>query len=187
MRKVFALLAGALLVFALSSGSWAQTVSVDLSKVDSGLAAKILQAQKKAEPPKPTITVENAERLANVGENIAKAIAATAKALSVEVNEFVKTPVGVVTMALLVWHFVGGSLWATFGGCAIWLILGLVIWRSYSIFHIPHKQLVRENGAEKTYEYVSYDFKDETAKVTSWWVHFIVFVVLSITMLAIVF
>lgn len=58
----------------------------------------------------------------NIGERIGKMIGGAAKEVGVAVNDFVKTPVGMTAMALIVWHYMGGMIIHVFGAM---LILGV--------------------------------------------------------------
>ena len=58
-------------------------------------------------------TVEKAKEyaeLAEIGPAIAQTVALTAKELNIAVNEFVGSPVGTITMVLIVWHFLSGMM-----------------------------------------------------------------------------
>lgn len=171
----------------------AQQINIDLSKIDSNLAAKIIEAQQQIQKAKekaevPKVTVSQAKEWADVGKNLAEAVGATAKALSIEVNDFVKTPVGWWAFAFIFWYFLGAKLWAIFGGIVVWIVLGSVIWHSFRIFHIPQKKLVSEDTAKiKKYEYIKYGFNSNEARTTSACAHAIAFVLLSIVMLVIIF
>ncbi len=59
------------------------------------------------------------EKYVSVGEQIGKALSSTARELGIEVNKFATTPVGMIAIFLIVWHFFGsmivhlmfGSMW----------------------------------------------------------------------------
>ncbi|MDO8407803.1 MAG: hypothetical protein Q7S95_01020 [bacterium] len=168
----------------------AQSITVDLSKLPSETASQLLRAQKTINEEKEKVavpTISQAKEWANVGKDLAEAVGATAKALSIEVNDFVKTPVGWWAFVFLFWYFLGAKLWAIGGGILVWIILGCVIWRSFRIFHIPQRQLVSEEGKAKHYEYIKYGFVSAEARVWSAIVHVVLFVLLSIVMLVIIF
>ena len=50
------------------------------------------------------------EKWANVGEQIGKALAGTARELGVVANDFIKTPAGQITMAMIVWKIMGHEI-----------------------------------------------------------------------------
>jgi len=68
----------------------------------------------------------------NVGEHIGAMITGTAKSVGIAANEFVNTPVGMMAMGLIVWHYMGGMLVHMFGASMI-LALGLgSLWYSFT-------------------------------------------------------
>ena len=50
------------------------------------------------------ITPEKLDQFAQTGANIGKGLAAAAKEIGVAVNEFVQTPVGILTVGLIAWQ-----------------------------------------------------------------------------------
>ena len=68
------------------------------------------------------ITPEKLDRFAQTGDNIGKGLAAAAKEIGVTVNEFVQTPVGILTVGLIVWHVVGDDIKGILGGILVWII-----------------------------------------------------------------
>jgi hypothetical protein len=67
---------------------------------------------------------KKADAWLNVGERIGKMIGGAAKEVGVAVNDFVKTPVGMVAMALIVWNYMGGVIVHVFGSLLV-LAIGL--------------------------------------------------------------
>lgn len=103
----------ALTLILFTSSAFAQTVQIDLSKIDSGTAAKILEAKKhyenqaekeKAEKERtkePVVKPDDVAKWAEVGKQLSAGVAETARGLSIEVNEFAKTPVGMATFFII--------------------------------------------------------------------------------------
>ena len=189
-------IAAALTGMVLGTQASAQQMTVDLSKLPPDVSATLLKAQQAiAQQEKAATatvvqnipTVTQAEQWSNVGQNLANAIGAVAKTLSIEVNDFVKTPVGWWAFAFIFWYFLGNTFWHIIGGCLVWLTLGVVVWHSFRIFHIPTKRLVSEENKIKKYEYVKYEFKSDDARTMSACVHVGAFVLVSIAMLIIIF
>lgn len=156
--------------------------NVDLDKMDPALAAQVLESQRKKEEGKPAVTIQNAKEWAGIGEDVAKAIGATAKALSMEVNEFMKTPVGKWTFILIFWYVLGHKLWMIAGGIMIWAVLGSLAWKSFKRFHMPQAVITKNKAGEDEVKYVSYEFRTSDAKIMSAVIHTIFFCVLSIAM-----
>jgi hypothetical protein len=163
------------------------TVSVDLTKLDPNARNAVIDAVKAAEAPatavaQPPVSADTAKQWADVGKNIGSAIAETCKALSIGVNDFIKTPAGILTIAVLILYLFGASLWAVVGGTIAWIVLGSLIWASFRKFHMPQK-LKDKDGNE---HFETYDFHSDDARTVSAVVHACAFVLLTIVMLIIV-
>lgn len=59
---------------------------------------------------------------AQIGSEVGKAIGGAARELNIATNDFIKTPVGQLTMWLIVWHFLGGPLIHVFGALVIMFV-----------------------------------------------------------------
>lgn len=70
----------------------------------AGKAAKIIEAST------PLITPEKLSSWTTVAEGFSKAIGAAATQVGVSVNEFIKTPAGMITVAVIVWKAFGGDI-----------------------------------------------------------------------------
>ena len=70
----------------------------------------------------PMGTPEKVEAWVNIGSQIGKGLAGAARELGVAVNEFAGTPVGLLTMALIVWHFLGSVVIHVLGAILIWVV-----------------------------------------------------------------
>jgi hypothetical protein len=62
-----------------------------------------------------------------VGENLGKALSGCAKELGVEVNNFVKTPVGKVAAFIIIWKLVGTDLTQALLGITLF-VGGIIAW-----------------------------------------------------------
>lgn len=180
-------------MFLAAATASAQQIAVDLGTLDPHLATQLLQAkqqaaekQEKAKAAETIVTVNQAKQWADIGENVAKAIAATAKALSIEVNDFVKTPVGKWTLFFIFWYILGETVWTTVIGSLIWLVLGLVIWHSFRIFHIPKTVEVDLGDGKKDKKLLVYEFKSNDARSLSASLHAAIFILLSIMMIIVI-
>lgn len=156
----------------------AQNVNIDLGKLDAATAARVLDAKKsadekilaasKAAEALKDASPARAKEWADIGESLAKAVAATAKALSIEVNEFVKTPVGWWAMVFIFWYLLGHKLWAIVGGTFMWMTLMYLLWKSYRRFFFTTQVLVKQNAdGTKVYEQRGYDWHKDRAGNTS--------------------
>jgi hypothetical protein len=106
--------------------AWASSFNVDITKLSPDVAKALVEdmQKKKAEPP---ITPSQAHEWAGVGKEVAAAISETAKGLSLEVNQFVSTPVGWWAMFFLIWALLGAKL-AKIALGSIFVLLGAWIW-----------------------------------------------------------
>ena len=83
-----------------------------------------------ADKSSDTSTIKNApseekvEKWVKIGSQIGQGLAGAAKEVGIAVNDFAKTPVGQLTMMLIVWHMVGGVIVHIFGGLLI-MVIGL--------------------------------------------------------------
>ncbi len=64
-------------------------------------------------------TVKKVDEWVDIGVKIGQAFGGAAKEMSIQVNEFAKTPVGLMTAGLIVWKMVGGVLVHFFGGILV--------------------------------------------------------------------
>lgn len=65
----------------------------------------------------------------DVGTKIGQMFGGAAKEVGLAVNDFVKTPVGMWTMAIIVWKYMGGVLVHLFGGIMVLTVgLSMTIW-----------------------------------------------------------
>ncbi|MBI3572177.1 hypothetical protein HY091_01415 [Candidatus Kaiserbacteria bacterium] len=159
------------------------TVTIDLTKLDDVTRNAVIAAIKADQAvAQPVVSANTARQWADVGQNIGNAIAETCKALSIGVNDFIKTPAGILTIAMLFFYLFGGSLWAVVGGSLVWVVLGSVIWKSFSIFHRPQK-LMDKDGKQ---HFEIYEFHSNDARVVSVVAHVASFIVLSVIMIVII-
>lgn len=113
--------------------------------------------------------VEQAEKWVNLGSNIGKGLAGSAKELGVAVNDFAKTDVGKLTTFLIVYHIVGNDILHLIGG-VLFIILGIwavtfIMFREY-----PKSNIGALNGKE--YRYRNKLSSDET------WGYFLSYIII---------
>lgn len=78
---------------------------------------------------KTTSSATSAEQWLNIGERVGKMFGSAAKEVGVAANDFAKTDVGMLAMALIVWHFMGATIAHLFGGVLILLAgAAFVVW-----------------------------------------------------------
>ena len=120
-------------VLALMLGSGAHAEKLDMSGLSeqavAELALQAAQLRKDALNVETTILpdVVEVEKYVGVGEQIGKALATTARELGIEVNNFASTPVGLIAIFLIVWHFFGNMMVHLMFG-ATWFITLIPLW-----------------------------------------------------------
>lgn len=116
-------------------------VTVDLKDLGSDTVNAILYAKKQADKTSQSSIVvpkvEDVKEWASIGTMIGDSISATAKSLSVSVNDFIKTPVGMMVLFLIFFKVVGASVWQIFAGTIFLTIFGTAWWKSYKYYLIP--------------------------------------------------
>ncbi len=71
------------------------------------LASQIEQMKKETSNP---ISVDNVNEWTRAGQQFGQMLGGAAKEVGMAVNDFVKTPVGKMTAALIIWHYIGNSI-----------------------------------------------------------------------------
>lgn len=187
MRKLTATL---LVSACLIGPAMSQRLDIDLSKLPPDVAASVLKAEQERKDKsgmKMPASAEEAEKYAQIGEHVAKAVAATAKGLSMEVNDFVKTPVGWWVGIFVFWYFLGAKLWGIVGGILFWIVSNTMLWKAYKSMFIGRPVLTRTEGSTKIYENRSYKFESPDAKGGIGIALIVMFVAANIASLLIIF
>lgn len=141
MKKLFAI---ALMLFSAASfaGNTSDAVnSAGFSKLSEAEKAEVIKmvADKASQKDVlPTMTEDKVEKWVKIGSNIGQGLAGAAKEVGVAVNDFANTPVGQLTMMLIVWHMIGAQLIHVFGGIMIWIV-GIAIIRHMVARAYPSK------------------------------------------------
>ncbi len=162
-----------LAVFVFTSVSLAATpVTVDLEKLPETARSQVLNELEKESKKKKSNSIElkdlrdiNPEDIQKWGRAIASGVKETANVLNVEVNEFIKTPVGKGTAFLVFWKFIGKDAWngmrVTLFLTIFMIIFNIILYRMAKIFLIPkndkvtvkwaaQEQKAKENFSKKT-------------------------------------
>ena len=110
---------------------------IDFRQIDAAGFNKLTDVQKLAviksvaeqaavaQAPMSEATIDKIDRWSQVGANLGKGLAATAKELGVAVNDFANTPIGKVATFLIIWHIMGSAIVHIVGAIGIW-IFGVV-------------------------------------------------------------
>jgi len=113
-------------------------------------------------------SVDAMAKWAEVGKGIAVSLSAACKELSIGVNEFVKTPVGKLTTALIVWKVIGKDIWHMLLGFILFFVTMPIVISSFVYFHM-RKKVKHEDG---TITYIErYEWEGPAGKIGSAWAH----------------
>lgn len=115
--------------FACAGITTGDVSSAGFDKLSEAQKAQILEGvQKQAQLNSSIGVLEKAsdpatvQKWVDVGTNIGKSLGGAAKEVGVAVNDFVETPVGMLTAFLIVWHVMGAALVHFFGGILIFIL-----------------------------------------------------------------
>ena len=127
MKKIFIVMAMVATSFAWAGNTSDAVRDAGFSKLTEAEKAEVIKmvADKASSKDIGTIVVpseDKVEKWVKIGSNIGQGLAGAAKEVGVAVNDFSKTTVGQLTMALIVWHMVGGTLIHVFGAVMIWAL-----------------------------------------------------------------
>ena len=128
MKKFFAVILMMVSISAWAGNTSDAVNSAGFSKLSEAEKAEVIKmvAEKAAEKSSGTVpqldTPDKVEKWVKIGSNIGQGLAGAAKEVGVAVNDFATTPVGQMTMALIVWHMIGAQLIHVFGGILIWIV-----------------------------------------------------------------
>lgn len=130
-------IAGALAAVTLAlqpAVSWADVSTEGLTKaqaaqLEAQRAQLVAQNAEKnvVVPPKPTGTAETVNEWIQVGQGVGAGLASAARELGIVANEFAQTPVGQITIALIIFKVAGGDLIQLFIGL-LWYFTLVPIW-----------------------------------------------------------
>jgi hypothetical protein len=137
-RFAMALVAASLLFVPAMASAQATTApaKVDTAGLSDAQIAEVAATAErlKAETPEDLRnareTVERMNQYVEIGKGLGSGIGAAAKELGVAVNDFAKTPVGKITMALIVFKVAGGQIIGILGG-SIWFLVMIPLWIHY--------------------------------------------------------
>lgn len=129
MKNIIFLVSIFFISSAFSQGINSENIrSAGFDKLTESQKAQIIQQIEQTSSQSQNIaTVEQVEKWVDIGTKIGKGLAGAAKELGVAANDFAKTPVGILTMSLIVWNSMGSMLLHFIGGIFIWLIGFLIL------------------------------------------------------------
>lgn len=122
--------------YAISSDAVTSAGYGSLNAVDQAEVLKLVAEKAQAQKNGADIDInglaktspEKINQWVEVGANVGKGLAGAAKELGVEVNNFATTPVGQLTIWLIVWHMMGNVILHFIGGFIVWIVGFVGIW-----------------------------------------------------------
>jgi hypothetical protein len=181
MKLVLSLLVSFLIFNIFAYSAFAQTSAIkqtiDMTQLTEQQKSEIMKIINNKE----SAVNEWARNFKGIGKEIGEALNETAKALTINVNEFAKTPVGNLTTFLLIYKIIGKEIIRLIIATLAWIIISsLILWSFYK-FHVPYR-VVEEDPTTKTKKIrfiQKYEFKTNDARVTSATMHVICFGILT--------
>lgn len=126
---------------AISSAGWSNLSEPQKAEILKQVADKAGTSSAGEMP-----TVQKVSEWVDIGQKIGQMMGGAAKEVGIAVNDFVKTPVGQWTMALIIWKFMGSAIIHLVGG-----VLVLVVGFGFILFMIrKSKEVKYEYDSEKT-------------------------------------
>ena len=143
MKKFFAAILMMVSISAWAGNTSDAVNSAGFSKLTEAEKAEVIKivadkASSKDSSVPVALTEDRVEKWVKIGSNIGQGLAGAAKEVGVAVNDFSQTPVGQLTMLLIVWHMIGAQLIHVFGGIMI-RIVGIAIIRHMVARAYPSK------------------------------------------------
>ena len=143
MKKIFMVLALVATSFAWAGNTSDAVRDAGFSKLSEAEKAEVIKmvadkASSKDSSVPVALAEDRVEKWVKIGSNIGQGLAGAAKEVGVAVNDFSQTPVGQLTMLLIVWHMIGAQLIHVFGGIMIWIV-GIAIIRHMVARAYPSK------------------------------------------------
>lgn len=159
-------------VLALSVFAHAEITSHDLDSAGLGSlnesqkaqivqdVAKVADANKEkqkqdeaANPPAPAVpatpVVDKVDKWVDLGSKIGKQFGDSAKEAGIAINEFARTPIGLLTTFIIAWHFVGNVILHIISGFAF-LTVGICLIRSMVVRKQPLQIEYDDKGKRKS-------------------------------------
>lgn len=128
--KKLAFVAATLLIVLAFLGAGAAFAQIDTRELSAAQKAQLeaAAAQMKVENASggPTSTVQKVNEWVQVGQGVGAGLASAARELGIVANEFARTPVGQITIALIIFKVAGGDLIQLLCGTLWFIALGSI-------------------------------------------------------------
>lgn len=116
-----------------------------MSASEQAVVLKYLQAQEDATATATAVDApQKVDEWITLGERMGRMMGGAAKEVGIAVNDFVKTPVGIMTAGLILWKYAGAAAIHIIGGVMIIIFGELVLWwyirRRITVVHKYHPE-----------------------------------------------
>lgn len=128
--------------------AFAQTVTVDLAKLPQQVQSEVI----KANQANQAVSVDQFQKYAEIGKAIGLAFKEVCQVLNVEVNAFIKTPAGKITVGMIAWKVLGEDFVHLFGGLGMAIALAIIGFIMLKTWFGHKKEWVFKDG-KKTEEF----------------------------------
>lgn len=130
----------------IGNAGWDKLSDAQKSEVLQVVANKVVETDKNKISTNDLNNPAKLNEWVDLGKNIGLAFNGAAKELGIAVNDFVNTPVGMITMILIIWHFMGGMILHFVGSILVLVVgLGFVRWH-----YRTQVEMVEEYSLDKT-------------------------------------
>lgn len=150
MKKLLMCLIVFIMFFAFTP-VYAVNMNVDLEELSETARNEILDLEKN-EDEKDPVTMDTVLEYQQYGVALGKALNSLVKELGITLNEFIKSPVGKLTTAVLLWKLVFYEVFILFLKIGVMGLLVLVIGFSFMRFHVPHRKVIKDPEDKKNKE-----------------------------------
>lgn len=116
-----------LILFSFSVAFAGTQVTVDLTKLPSNVQSQVLDQLKQDEAKNLDVSQEQVEKWANIGKMLAVAMNEFCTTIGVQVNEFIKTPAGMLVSGVLIWKYIGSDILRIILGSVMWFMIMSII------------------------------------------------------------
>jgi hypothetical protein len=151
--------------------------------LDKDTVSNVLRSLKTAES---TVTPEKVNEWKEMAVAMGIAVNEISSSINIQSNEFIKTPVGFLVVALLCWKIVGADLFGKMMAIPLYMfVISIILW-SYRRLHIGRKIKKKDSDGNIVTEIVFYPWSpkiygtDPSAKAISAAAHAIAFFVVTI-------
>jgi len=167
--------------------AYAVNMNVDLEELSETARNEILDLEKKEE--KNPVTMDTVLEYQQYGVALGKALNSLVKELGITLNDFIKSPVGKLTTAVLLWKLVFFEVFILLLKIGVMFLLSLCIGFSFMRFHVPQKKVTKdpEDKKKKTVEWIQkYNWSAGEAKMISVAIHICLIAVLFMVFMGVI-